>query len=111
MRKVLLNSDIMQNEISLLFQIDNYTLYQSNYKQEGFVRFLTNSVKELKMKGFEYTTMLLSLQMMQSIQSEYLKRYALPDGFGTFKDILEQLGLNTNYLVYIPDSIKEKCKP
>lgn len=110
MKRVLLNSDLLNDTESIYFQIDKFEFWKfpKNNVIDTLV-FICDCIKELEMRGIEYRNMFIPMNIYNNAVVDIQKSpfYTLTD---SFDGALRQHGIVPMYTVYIPDCLKDQCK-
>lgn len=110
MTKALLNSDMLNDNSSIYFPINDFEFYKFPINNDDLVSAIISSIGELEDKGYNLDTVFVPLVAYNNANVKHIPDFDL--NIIDFKDELNALGVKElKYIVMIPDVLKDKCAP
>lgn len=107
-----LNRDVLNDVNSIYFQKNIFELIGINREpKEEITEFLHRVKYEIKDKGYTPNVVFMSIVLYSEIQ-EYINELDLDKDLliSVDKYVLDLLNISSDFMVYIPDVLKDKCK-
>lgn len=107
-----LNRDVLNDDNSIYFQKNTFELIGVTRKpKEGIIDFLNRVKSEIKNNGYQPNIIFMSIVIYSEVQyfkdNNALTKYLL---ITIDEYILDLLNISTDFIVYIPDSLKDQCR-
>lgn len=112
MKTVNLNRDVLNDSNSIYFQKNNFELIGIQRKpKEEIIAFLNRVKSEIEDNGFKPNVIFMSIIIYSEVQY-FMENNALTKDLLITVDkyILDLLNISSDFMVYIPDSLKDQCR-
>lgn len=112
MKTVNLNRDVLNDVNSIYFQKNTFELIGITRKpKEDIIDFLHRVKSEIKDNGYQPNIIFMSIVIYSEVQY-FMNNNALTKDLLITVDeyILDLLNISSDFMVYIPDSLKDQCR-
>lgn len=112
MKTVNLNRDVLNDGDSIYFQKNTFELIGVTRKsKEGIIDFLHRIKSEIEDNGYQPNIIFMSIVIYSEVQY-FMNNNALTKDLLITVDkyILDLLNISSDFVVYIPDSLKDQCR-
>lgn len=107
-----LNRDVLNDVNSIYFQKNTFELIGITRKpKEDIIDFLHRVKYEIKDKGYQPNIIFMSIVIYSEVKF-FMENNDLPKDLLITVDkyILDLLNISSDFMVYIPDSLKDQCR-
>lgn len=112
MKTINLNRDVLNDVNSIYFHKNTFELIGITRKpKEGIIDFLHRVKSEIEDNGYQPNVIFMSIVIYSEVQFFMQKNALTKDMLITVdKYMLDLLNISSDFMVYIPDSLKDQCR-